>query len=249
VAPSSSLIGTVADLWRHPVKSMGGERVAAFDLGPGGVPGDREWAVRPLDGSDRVLTARLAPLLLQARSRLVGGDVEVVLPDGRRLLGTGPDSDAALSRWLGAPVSLVAADPAVPAAFDVVLDDGTVVASPTRPGSFQDSRTATLHLLSAATLDGDDPRRYRPNLVVRGDGAPFADDDWVGRRIRIGGTAVVDVTKRCTRCVMVTRAQPDLPADRTRLTRLTARDGTLGVMATVSVPGPVRSGDPVAFVQ
>lgn len=242
------MIGAVAGLWRHPVKSMGGEPVDGFDLDDGGVPGDRAWAVRPLDGGHRVLTARLAPLLLQACSRLAGGNVEVELPDGRRFRGTGPAVDAALSEWLGAPVALVAADPAVPAAYEIVLDDGSVVARPTRPGTFQDSRTATLHLLSTATLGRDDPRRYRPNLVVEGAGGPFDDDAWVGRRLRIGATAEVDVTKRCTRCVMVTRSQPGLLADRTRLTRLLPREVTLGVMATVAVPGPVRAGDPVAFV-
>ena len=248
VARRTGVIGTVADLWRHPVKSMGGERMTAFDLGGGGVPGDREWAVRPLDGSDRVLTGRRTPLLLHALSRLAGDEVEVVLPDGRRLLGTGAASDAALSGWLGFPVTLAAADPAVPAAYEVVRDDGTVVATPTRPGSFQDSRNATLHLLSAATLDGDDPRRYRPNLVVDAAGAPFDDDAWVGRRLRIGATAEVDVIKPCIRCVMVTRDQPGLPVDRTRLTRLLPRETRLGVMATVAVPGPVRAGDPVALV-
>jgi len=195
-----------------------------------------------------VLTGRLTPPLLHARSRLVGDDVEVVLPDGTRLEGRGPDTDAALARWLGFPVTLAAADAAVPAAYDIILDDGTVVPRPTRPGSFQDSRSATLHLLSTATLAGDDPRRYRPNLVVDAGGEPFDDDDWVGRRLRIGATAEVTVTKRCTRCVMVTRDQPGLAADRTRLTRLVPRRLDLGVMATVTGPGPVGHGDTVTLV-
>jgi uncharacterized protein YcbX len=242
-------VGTVAQLWRHPVKSMGGERLTSFELAAGGVPGDRQWALRPLDGTDRVLTARRTPPLLHALARLAGDDdVQIVLPDGRRLAGTGPDTDAALSAWLGFPVGLAAADPTVPAAYDVVLDDGTVVAMPTRPGSFQDSRSATLHLLSTATLDGDDPRRYRANVVVATDGLPFDDDAWIGRRLRIGATAEVVVTKPCTRCVMVTRDQPGLLTDRTRLTRLLPRGVNLGVMATVAVPGRVQAGDPVTFV-
>ena len=227
---------------------MGGERLTAFDLAEGGVPGDRQWALRPLDGSDRVLTGRLTPLLLHARSRLVGDDVEVVLPDGTRPCGPGPATDAALAGWLGFPVTLAAADAAVPAAYDIILDDGTVEPRPTRPGSFQDSRTATLHLLSTATLDGDDPRRYRPNLVVEAGGQPFDEDEWVGRRLRIGATAEVSVTKRCSRCVMVTRDQPGLATDRTRLTRLVPRQLGLGVMATVVVPGPVGHGDTVTLV-
>ncbi|MCW3009829.1 MAG: hypothetical protein JWO90_233, partial [Solirubrobacterales bacterium] len=34
----------IAELWRHPVKSMGGERLDAVDLDARGVHADRLWA-------------------------------------------------------------------------------------------------------------------------------------------------------------------------------------------------------------
>ncbi|HKE12957.1 MAG TPA: MOSC N-terminal beta barrel domain-containing protein, partial [Myxococcota bacterium] len=38
--------GHVVEIWRYPVKSMGGERLEAVPVGLGGLPGDRAWAVR-----------------------------------------------------------------------------------------------------------------------------------------------------------------------------------------------------------
>ena len=41
-----TIVGTVQELWRYPVKSMGGERIEQATLGAAGLPGDRGWAVR-----------------------------------------------------------------------------------------------------------------------------------------------------------------------------------------------------------
>jgi len=40
------LIGTVQQIWRYPVKSMAGERLERSAIDPGGLPGDRSWAVK-----------------------------------------------------------------------------------------------------------------------------------------------------------------------------------------------------------
>ncbi|MBV9515816.1 MAG: MOSC N-terminal beta barrel domain-containing protein, partial [Mycobacteriaceae bacterium] len=41
-------MGEVAQLWRYPVKSLGGEQVEYVDIGARGLRGDRLWAVRDL---------------------------------------------------------------------------------------------------------------------------------------------------------------------------------------------------------
>lgn len=114
-----------------------------------------------------------------------------------------------------------------------------------------------LHLLTTATLDdlrrrhpdaGVDVRRYRPNVVLDTDGAPFDEFAWVGRQLRIGAL-VVDVPRRTQRCVMITHAQGSLGADRTVLRTLVSETGhTLGVAGDVVTPGAVRVGDPVELV-
>ena len=79
----------VAELWRFPVKSVGGERLQRVTVGPGGLEGDRGWAIWDLrDGLG--LTARRSPSCSSPRrpSRSPGASrsrcrmVEVAADDG-----------------------------------------------------------------------------------------------------------------------------------------------------------------------
>src|SRR3954469_25877894 len=58
----------VAELWRYPVKSLRGERLAAADVDENGVPGDRLAHVRQQSG--RVVTSRFRPGLLGLQASL-----------------------------------------------------------------------------------------------------------------------------------------------------------------------------------
>ena len=91
----------VAEVWRYPVKSLGGEVVDAAVVGEHGVTGDRQWALFGV-GTGFGLTARRVPELLHVTARCTAdGGVQVVLPDG-----TPTADDAALSAWLGRSVVL-----------------------------------------------------------------------------------------------------------------------------------------------
>jgi uncharacterized protein YcbX len=61
------LVGLVADLWRYPVKSFGGERIRRIFVGPYGFHGDRRFAAVTPDGA--VLTARRKSAMLGFRAR------------------------------------------------------------------------------------------------------------------------------------------------------------------------------------
>ena len=94
----------VLELWRYPVKSLQGERLAEAEIGPLGIPGDRGWALFDRD-TGLGLTARRVPELLFGAARVrPDGGVEVVLPDG-----TVTADEAVLSDWLGRRVELRAA--------------------------------------------------------------------------------------------------------------------------------------------
>src|SRR5881397_1103942 len=63
-----SLVGSVAEIWRYPVKSMGGERLAQSRIATRGLHADRMWAVRDVT-LDTITTARRWPILLRCSAR------------------------------------------------------------------------------------------------------------------------------------------------------------------------------------
>jgi len=132
------------------------------------------------------------------------------------------------------------------------------------PGTFQDLApitlltTASLRAAARAYPSGRwDPRRFRSNLLVEIDGDGFIENDWVGRRLAVGGV-VLEVVAPTPRCIMTTLAQQDLPADPDILRSVarhnrvelkgSGRFACLGVYASVSTPGRVAVDDPVRLL-
>ncbi|MGI5525787.1 MOSC domain-containing protein [Micromonospora sp. CA-259024] len=200
---------------------------------PWGLAGDRRWMVVDADGvgvtqreTTRLVglraTVRPGGLSLRADGRpdldvaepTVGAPVAVRTFRNRKLpvpaLPAGPAADDWLGALLGRPVRLVwLARPARHlAAGSREYDTGDQV-------SFADAYP--LLLANTASLDalndwlaeaGEEPvpmTRFRPNLVV--DGAPaWAEDDWVGRVLRIGDL-LFRAAGPCDRCVVTTTDQ------------------------------------------
>jgi len=243
----------VTQLWRHPVKSLRGERLEEAEVTPEGVVGDRGWGIRD-DDTGRILTGRREPRLLLAAARLgADGGPVIALPDGTVLDGPGPGTDAALCDWLGRGVTLAVAavDPGGRAEFFAdATDDRSPAIEWTMPaGRYHDSLplllvTADSLRAGRAVHDGAwDVRRFRPNLLLDAGRDGWTEDDWVGREVAVGAVRL-RVEKPCTRCTMITRPQPGLDAD-VDVFRAVARHhaAALGVLAGVVTPGVVRVGD------
>jgi uncharacterized protein len=239
---SSGLV--VRELWRYPVKSLQGELLDVADVGTDGIRGDRRWALFDV-ATGFGLTARRVPELLfgAARTRPDGG-VDVVLPDG-----TVAADDAALSDWLGRPVTLrSAAETDGRPRYEGPDDDLAEADAPT-PGwypwrgadaAFHDDPGIRLSLVSTGTLGDWHPRRFRANVLLDGAG----EDGLVGRRITLG-SAELALVGRVSRCVMVTRPQPGGIERDTGVLKTIHRDrgGDLAVATLVERPGAVRTGD------
>jgi uncharacterized protein YcbX len=228
----------VSEIWRYPVKSMGGERLASADVTSDGIEGDRAWGV--LDpATGLVLTGRREPALLFLSAVHRPGDRPGIRSDD----GIDLPDDEALSRWFGRPVELRSAGEG-PATFEnpMTVDD----AGEERDWSQWDSAGRTFHdgrstvsFVSRATLGDWDARRFRPNLVLDDGG----EEDGLTGELTVGG-AVLAVRRPIERCVMITRAQPGLARDLTVLKRVIAERGNqLAVGATVVTPGRIAEGD------
>ena len=206
----------LAEIWRYPVKSMGGERLTETVIEPGGIPGDR--VVHVEDERGRVVTSRARPKLLLHRATL-GTDGEPRV-DGRPW---GDDSVADdVVQAVGGAAALVRDDG--PERFDVlpllVATDGAIAAL------------------------GYDRRRFRPNLLI--EGVPgLAERDWEGRELRVGG-AIIRIVSLRERCIMTTFDPDTAEQDVEVLLRIHRElDGQLALDCEVARPGLVKVGDPV----
>ena len=63
----SRQVGTVAALFRYPVKSMLSEKMTELMVGSGGVIGDRAWALREIVNG-RIVSAKKLPQTFQFRA-------------------------------------------------------------------------------------------------------------------------------------------------------------------------------------
>jgi uncharacterized protein YcbX len=228
----------VIGLWRYPVKSLQGEQLDVVKVGPEGLAGDRRYAI--FDATTGLgLTGRRMPQLLFAAARLrADGSAEITLPDGSIVAG-----DADLSRWLGRPVHLRSVEEEGTRQYENPEDtehESQWQAFTGAQGAFHDSSSNRVSLVSTGTLGAWEPRRFRSNVLLDGEG----EDGLVGGSIHIG-EAVLDVRKRVGRCVMTTRPQPGgIEADPDVLRTIAReRDSCLAVAALVVRPGLVRIGD------
>jgi hypothetical protein len=95
---TSEPVGSVAELWRFPVKSMGGERLEEAEVTERGVLGDPAYALVDMD-TGRVVSAVDAP------------PVQISLPNGTMVRSDSGDADRLLSAHFKRNVSLRRAAP------------------------------------------------------------------------------------------------------------------------------------------
>jgi uncharacterized protein YcbX len=90
-----------------------------------------------------------------------------------------------------------------------------------------------------------DVRRFRPNVLIDGDGAELAEFGWCGGRLR-APNVTFDIEIPALRCSIPTRQQGDLPADPDVVRTINAHaDHCLGVYANVATAGALAEGDPL----
>jgi len=236
----------VSEIWRYPVKSAGGERVAMATVTDLGVLGDRCWGLFDTE-TNMVLTARRTPELLFASAALTGADVTMTLPDATTVSSADASCHQQLSSWLGRSVELRAAG-ADGGTYEAPLDfenDENWVSWQGPGGAWHDSKVSRVSLVSRATMGDWDPKRFRANVILDGEG----EDDLIGTHVHIASIELA-VMKGIDRCVMVTRPQPGLDRDLDVLRTINAeRAALLSVGALVVTEGTISEGDSVTPVE
>ena len=251
-------MGNVSRLSIAPVKGLAQHHPDEIMVERTGVPGNRQFLM--LDETGRLFSGirhgRMVTIVAEYRrdpdrlslrfpdGTVVEDEVRLGAAEVVNLWDTarashvveGPFS-AALSDFVGKPLRL----------FRVDAEGGAV-----------DERVVSL--LSEASLeqleresghDGPvDGRRFRMLVTVAGVGA-HEEDEWIGRRVRLG-EAVVTVVETCVRCATTTQNPESGARDFDTLREIPAYRGfangkhvEFGVYADVEAPGRVRVGDSV----
>lgn len=231
-------IGMVAELWRYPVKSMLGERCETLSLDARGVKGDRRFAVKDSEGKlgSGKNTRRFSKIdgLFRFTAFYQNGIPYIRFPAGDVLSGASQEIHESLSTSVGESVVLAE----------------EVEVSHLDAGPVHLLSSASLRWLQAALPDAHvDACRFRPNLVVELPGATPVEQQWIGKRLRLGQEVELTVTADTERCGMVTFAQGELPEEPSVLRHIAKAAGArLGVYAQVVVPGVVRRHDVVTLM-
>jgi uncharacterized protein YcbX len=209
----------VKEIWRYPIKSMAGERIAQAQVGELGITGDRTILVHV---GGRLVTSRTHQRLLGLKGTLDSNGVPHISghswnsPEALELVKEAAGPDAELVQYNGAE------------RFDVlpllVATDGAIN-----------------HM-------GFDGRRLRPNIVIGGVEG-LVERQWPGHRLQIGGVLIhaAQLRGRCIMTTFdPDTLQQDRNVLRRIVGEL---DGTMALDCSVLQGGLIREGDTVFLLE
>jgi len=245
-------------LYRYPVKGLTAEALESTEVEPGTcIPWDRAFALAQGDaGFDPAKPEYRRPRLfmcgkVSARISLLrstfddrSGDLAIRAPDGTGVMANAryPEGRAEIGSFLTAYLGTEARG--VPEFHHV-------------PGhSFSDQRAQVISLISMDSLGDFEAkigarrhrRRFRANLWFSG-AAPWAEFDWIGREIQVGGVRM-RVTQRIGRCA-ATEVNPEnaeRDADPVAELRQLYGHTDLGIYAVVIEGGKFAVGDAIQLM-
>ena len=260
-----SIIGKVDSLWRYPVKSMRGEELDEAFAGFSGIYGDRLFAFRSSASPKGFpyLTAREQQKLLQHSPRFR-------YPDKAARPANLAEAEAMGANPVSADLADLMVDVDTPSGETLAIDDPALIdtlhdgidqkhqlALMRSERALTDCRPVSIFSLQSARQLAEetdtpvDKRRFRANIYVDLTSAEgFAENEFVGRSLRIGPKVVVRILERDPRCVMIT-LDPDTGEKSPAILKKVAQahDGMAGVYGAVLVEGTLRKGDPVEVLE
>jgi len=259
-----SIIGKVDSLWRYPVKSMRGEELDETFASFSGIYGDRLFAFESSASPKGFpyLTAREQQRLLQCHPRFRHPDkaARPVNLTEAESMGANPvwadPSDLMVDVETPDGGTLAIDDPALIEMLRADIDQKHQVTLMQSQRAMADCRPVSIFSLQSVQQLGEetgmpvDKRRFRANVYVDLTSAKgFAENELVGRSVRIGPKAVITILERDSRCMMIT-LDPDTGEQTPAILKKVAQahDGMAGVYGAVLVEGMLRKGDSVELL-
>ncbi len=202
----------VTELWHYPVKSLRGNRLQTARLTPTGFEHDRRWMV--VDAGGNMVTQRTVPRMAALAAQAMGGVLRLADPARPGDICRVPLTFDAEPREVRVWSDRVLARPTHPAAHawltkslgvECMLVESIERRSELAEVAFPDdapitiASEASLAALNATLKTPVTMARFRPNIVVDGEGA-WDEERWTSVRV---GFARMRTPKLCKRCTML----------------------------------------------
>jgi uncharacterized protein YcbX len=250
---------------------MMGEEINSSDMTERGLIGDRVYAIVDQQ-TGKVASAknpRKWEKLFDFRAAFIEAPqsvenippIRITLPDGSQNFSNEGELDRTLSKVLSREVSVMKASLETLSYEEYWPDIEGLAQRETVTDEAMPSKTffdvAVIHILTTSTINHFrelypegrfEVRRFRPNIVVEptAEEKGFVENSWIDKEITIGEGVVLRVIAPCTRCVMITLPQGDLPKDLGILHTVAKYNQVhAGVYASVLRGGTIRRGDMV----
>lgn len=224
-------IGSVKQILRFPVKSMGGENLSTTYIDENGVKGDRIFALKELE-TGFIVSAKNPKkwkAIIELEAFLEGEKLKIRQIETGQVFDNENDITNLVEKLTSRKVSLVAnsntqeireADRSPIERIGSIINEEPL-ASASKVGHFFDF--APIHLMTTSSLKTMsqfypkgkfDLKRFRPNLVIdTSDKTGFIENEWLGKILQIGTDVQIKIIEPCPRCVVTTLQQGELEKD------------------------------------
>ena len=259
-----SVIGKIESLWRYPVKSMRGEELDELFAGYAGVYGDRLFAFESSASAKGFpfFTGRDQRQMIRYRARFRNPEKSARPINLAEAQSSGANPISANASELMIDVetpdgkTFSIDDPALIENLRAGLDGKHQLTLLRSDKAITDCRPLSIFAVQTAKKLGEetgvavDKRRFRANVYVDLTSSEgFAEDQFVGRSLRIGSKVTVAVLQRDARCMMIT-LDPDTAEKTPAILKAVAQahEGMAGVYGAVLTEGMIRKGDSVELL-
>ncbi|MDC3418366.1 MOSC domain-containing protein [Aquibacillus salsiterrae] len=240
------LIGHIKEIVRHPVKSFRGESVQQTKIMDYGLYGDRSHAYLDETKKGDFLTITQFQEMVRYQARFVGEDsmheypkTEVITPDGEVFDWDNEQLIKELETKSKRQITTIKYKPSYVPIGPIAVEHVLLAT---------DASLAKIEELWGQ--EEVDARRFRPNLMISLiEKKPFIEDEWIGRRIKIGSEVEMEFVGHCKRCMIIT-VNPDNAERDSSLhkTVIKENNNNFGIYASVIKTGDIHVGDEIQFL-
>lgn len=237
------LVGHMKEIVRHPVKSFSGESVQKSKIMDYGLYGDRSHAYLDESKKESFLTITQFPEMVRYKARFVGEEsmveypkVEVTTPEGKVFDWEDAELIKEMETKSNKKISTTEYTPSHVPIGPIAVEHIQLVTD-----------ASIDNLKELWGKDEVDFRRFRPNLFISlKEKIPFIEEEWIGRRIKIGSEVEIQLVGHCKRCMIIT-VNPDNAERDSSLhkTVIKERKNNFGVYASVIKTGDIHVDDEV----